>query len=939
MKTKLILMLALCWISIQPLSAQKGTIRGTVIDKEYGDPLIGVNVVIDGTVIGASTDFDGNFSIEVEKGTYTLVLSYISYTTQKIENVVVQPYSVTTINATLVEDNAVLQEVVIEAKSLQFTEGAILTQQKKASGLLDGLSAQTFSKRGDGDVGAALNRVIGVTVKNGKEVFVRGIGDRYNQSVLNGMQIPGLNPTKNSVQLDLFPTSVVDNIIIYKTFSADLPANFTGGLVDITSKEFPDKFAASINVSLGFDPVSHFNKNAVTYQGGKTDFLAIDNGNRGLPFAASTVFPLEFQDNPQLTVLTNQFNKTLATKTQMRFLDESYAFSIGNQYNKTKGDIGYNIMVNYSNKNRFIEDRETSEYIINLNDDNLERLRFTRGDVGTNDVLWSAMGTLAYKNSKSKFKLNTLYIQNAVKEATQLVEVNSDGNNNSDEQKDALAYNQRSIINVQMMGQHHFDKMDMDWNNSFSSSTFKNLDERTTDLRGTLSADLETFSDPTFVTSARYFRFLEEMSNNAKLDFTIPFKLGQTDKSSVKFGIYESIAKQDFEILRYDLAARAIEVNSTNPDDLLLNEHIWTATENVGYYYQSGDNILNKYSAIANVAAVYGMVTLEPIKKFRIVAGLRVEKADILYTGNVRNSQTNQIVKFEKENILNELDFLPSVALKYEVIANMNLRASFTRTLARPSFREKAPIAIFDPIAETIFLGNDTLGQTNINNYDVRWEYFFGSGEMISVSGYYKQLQNPIEIAFSGNTRQLQPINVPEGKIAGVEVELKKSMDFVHKKISNLFIGANASYIYSEITMSPMEFTGKQNFAAEGVEVFNTRRMADQAPYVVNAFLDFSDSKIGLTANLSYNIQGEKIAFVGLGAIPNVYAKPFHSLNLRVAQQFGKNKQMQLSLAIKNLLNQNVELEYRAERFGSALYSNFNEPQTFTLGFTYGFKK
>jgi hypothetical protein len=939
MKTKLILMLALCWTSFQLANAQKGTIRGTVIDKEYGEPLIGVNVVVEGLTIGTSTDFDGNFSIEVEKGTYSIVISYISYNTQRIESVVVQPYNVTTLNVVLEEDNAVLDEVVIEAKAVQFTESAVLTQQKKASGLLDGLSAQTFSKRGDSDVGAALNRVIGVTVKNGKEVFVRGIGDRYNQSVLNGMSIPGLNPTKNSVQLDLFPTSVVDNIIIYKTFSADLPANFTGGLVDITSKEFPDKFAASVNVSLGFDPISHFNKNAITYQGGKLDFLGKDNGNRGLPFASSTVFPLEFQDNPQLTVLTNEFNKTLAAKNQMRFMDQSYAFSIGNQYNKTKGDIGYNIMLNYSNKNRFIEDRETSEYIINLNDNNLERLRFTIGDVGTNDVLWSAMGTLAYKNSKSKFKLNTLYIQNGVKEATQLVEVNSDGNNNSDEKKDALAYNQRSIINVQMMGQHHFKKLDVDWSNSFSSSNFKNLDERTTDFRGTLSSDLETFSDPTFVTSARYFRYLEEMSNNSKLDVTIPFKLGKTNKSNVKFGMYESIAKQDFEILRYDLAARAIEVSSTDANDLLIGENIWTPESNFGYYYQSGDNILNQYSAIANVAAVYGLVTLEPIKKIRIVAGLRVEKADILYTGNVRSSETNQIERFDKENILNELDFLPSVALKYEVIANMNLRASFTRTLARPSFREKAPIAIFDPIAETIFLGNDTLGQTNINNYDVRWEYFFGSGEMVSVSGYYKQLHNPIEIAFSGNTRQLIPINVPEGKIAGVEVEFKKSMDFVHKKISNLFLGANASYIYSEITMSPMEFAGRQNFAADGVEVYNTRRMADQAPYVVNAFIDFSDSKIGLTANLSYNIQGEKIAFVGLGAIPNVYAKPFHSLNFRVAQQFGKNKQMQLSLAIKNLLNQNVELEYRAERFGSALYSDYNEQQTYTVGFTYGFKK
>lgn len=264
--------------------AQKGIIRGTVTDASNGEALFGVNVVIEGTSIGAVTDFDGKFQINADPGTYNIQASFVTYRTVTIEGVAVDAGEVKIIdNISLAEDVEQLGEVVVTAKAIRSTEAALLAVKRKSPNVLDGISSANFRKIGDSDAASAVKRVPGISVEGGKYVYIRGLGDRYTKSILNGVDIPGLDPDRNSLQMDLFPTGIIDNIMVTKSFTADLPADFTGGMINIDTKEFPEEPTFDISIGGSFNPAMHFNSNYLTYKGGNTDFLGFDDGTRGNP--------------------------------------------------------------------------------------------------------------------------------------------------------------------------------------------------------------------------------------------------------------------------------------------------------------------------------------------------------------------------------------------------------------------------------------------------------------------------------------------------------------------------------------------------------------------------------------------------------------------------------------------------------------------------------
>ena len=220
--------------------AQTGTVRGDLIDDATGETIPFANILVVETAGGVSTDLDGAFSIDLPVGFYTFKVSYIGYAELSVSEIEVKDGEVTLINLRLQEESEVLDEVVVTAKAIRTTEAALMTIQKKAPGLLDGISTQAIRRSGDSDVGSAIKRVTGVSVEGGKHVVVRGLGDRYSKTILNGLDVPGLDPDRNSVQLDIFPTNLVDNIIVYKSFTPDLPGDFTGGMVNIETKDFPE---------------------------------------------------------------------------------------------------------------------------------------------------------------------------------------------------------------------------------------------------------------------------------------------------------------------------------------------------------------------------------------------------------------------------------------------------------------------------------------------------------------------------------------------------------------------------------------------------------------------------------------------------------------------------------------------------------------------------
>src|SRR5690606_27886921 len=298
---------------------QEGTVRGKIMDGEFNDVLPFANVSVSGSpAIGTTTDFEGDYTIDLNAGTYTLVFSFVGYTTQEVAEVVVQEGKTTEVNITSHASSAVLDEVVVTTTVRKNTESSVLNLQKNSVTLMDGLSLESIKKSGASDIASAIKSVPGVSVQDGKYVYVRGLGDRYTRSSLNGMDIPGLEPDKNTVQMDIFPTNILENVIVLKSASADLPADFTGGVVNIVTKDFPTQKQLSFSASLGYNPNMHFNDNFLSYQGGATDFLGFDDGTRDLPFPENSNIPSpsDTKNNGLLDDYTRSIDPEMAAERQ-----------------------------------------------------------------------------------------------------------------------------------------------------------------------------------------------------------------------------------------------------------------------------------------------------------------------------------------------------------------------------------------------------------------------------------------------------------------------------------------------------------------------------------------------------------------------------------------------------------------------------------------------
>src|SRR6056297_2403338 len=347
--------------------AQTGTIRGKVIDATTGEALIGANVLLSGTTEGTITDFDGNYTFsEVPAGNQNITISYISYETQVYEDVEVIAGDVVILNANLNLDNQQIDEVVITARKREQTEAAVLVMKKKMPSVLDGISSQQISRMGDSNAAAALKRVTGVSVQGGKYVYVRGLSDRYTKITLNESSIPALDPEKNTVQMDIFPSNIIENIAINKTFTPDMPGESTGGHVDIITKDFPSKFTLKFSTSFGYNPQANLNNKFLTYPGGKTDWLGYDDGTRAIPDLAREALNRmveedlgiidEIQFPNSITEITKSFKPVMLPQEGYSFLDHGHKFSIGDQIKVFGKTLGYNAAISYSRDYNYYDD-------------------------------------------------------------------------------------------------------------------------------------------------------------------------------------------------------------------------------------------------------------------------------------------------------------------------------------------------------------------------------------------------------------------------------------------------------------------------------------------------------------------------------------------------------------------------------------------------------
>ncbi len=957
-------LLALLLLTSTLAFSQNGFIRGKVTEKAVGEDAIGATVKVIEANLVTMTDLDGTFSLQVPAGVYSLTVDYIGCKSLKITEITVKANETTLLNEILLEeDNQQLEEVIVTAKLLKTTEEALNLLRSKSTVMLDGISSAKIRQIGDATAVEAAKRITGVSIEGGKYVYIRGLGDRYSKTTLNNMDIPGLDPDINTVQMDIFPTNLVDNITISKNHNAEQAADFTGGLLNIETKDFPEEKLFSFSFSGGFNPSMHFNPNALSYPGGKTDFLGFDDGTRKLPeLAQNSVIPTPISGNSAEDVnkFIRSFNPNLAAIRGRNAMDFGFNFAYGDQKNIFKNSnknykLGYIFSVSYKQDQRYFDDVTYGEYqrFIDPSNFNLRYATVQTGEYSEQNVLIGSLAGIALKTNNSKIRLTALHLQNGESRAG-IFDIDNDGEavgqSGYISRSDNLEYNQRALTNIMLNGVHRIadGKWEIDWRVSPTLSVSDDPDIRKTAF--TFTPTNTFFSAGAGGNPSRIWRYLSETNINARLDLTKNYDFrGQVAK--LKFGSSLLTKERDYEIKFFDIQFFGAQ-NWVNPDPatVLNPENLFPNRPN-SIYYQSGNNDPNpnQYNSVSNNYGFYVSNELSLTPKLKSIVGLRAEKFSLLHTGRDQRFANGDVANGKNlvnEKVLDTFNFFPSINLIQAVSEKVNVRASYSKTIARPSFKEMSFAQILDPITNRIFNGslfeyadwNGNLVETKIDNADFRVEKFLGNGQLISASIFYKRFLNPIElvrIPEQQTSTEFQPRNVGNGNIFGVELEFNKSLEFLAEGLRNFNLSGNFTYLRSQIIMTDVELRSRKTYEKDGQTIKNTRPMAGQSPYLINGGLTFKADEKQLNLGLFYNVKGETLNIVGVGLFPDVYTMPFHSLNFSANKTFGAESRMSLDFKAVNLLNDTIDINYQSFETQDAPFSSINPGRSYSLGFSY----
>ncbi len=936
------------------LSAQTGTISGKIIEASSGFEIIGGTVIISGSATGTVTDLDGTYQFNVEPGTYTLEVSYVGFATQTITGVEVNANKVTSIDVLLSEESINIDLVVtVTANASRDNSIALLAIQKKSPVILDGISGSQIRQSGDDDAAAAVRRVTGVTVEGGKYVYVRGLGDRYSKTTLNGAEIPGLDPNRNTVQMDLFPTNLIDNILVYKTFSPNLPGDFAGGYIDIATKDFPQKSKFNISASASYNTQATFNDKFISNKGGKKDWLGFDDGTRAIPTLAANTsdfpqFPQGLHDSQkaqQLADLTRSFENNWQLSHFKPTVNTNFSMSFGNQKTLLGKPLGFIAAVTYQHKFSSYDNGTYGIYELTgtVNQTNkltsqLE-LRDSRSD---EEVRWGALLNSTWKVAPNhKIGVMAMHNQSAQQTARYLV-----GTKFRDDPLDVFQtrtwnYLERGLSTFQLDGKHVLSNVNgpkINWVSSYSLSTQDNPDLRYFTNRYSPSSERFRLKPSSDNVPTRFYRNMEQFNFDNKFHLTLPFNQWNGLSSKFKTGMSYVYRERQFRENRFNFNNQSLTYSGSTFDYFSEENLILAGREGFvginGVYVSNNYDPKNNYDADQSVIASYAMVELPLSSKLRAITGVRVEKTAIhLFTFDTDVSLQRFPFLDGNTNLLDNTDFLPSLNLNYEVNNTMKLRFAYSRTLARPSFRELAPFASFAVDGGFVFVGNPELKRTMIDNIDLRWELFPETrGDMISLNAFYKKFTNPIERTFNPEAQntELTLRNVDHAFLYGTEVEVKKNLGSFTEVFSAFHLGANFSYIISETDIDQEELA---LMLALDPAAKDTREMFGQAPFTANVLLNFKN-KQGTQANASFNVVGQRINVVTRGATPNYFEQPQPNFNFNISQELVNG--FRIKLSADNLLNtaKEVTATYKGAEYK---VSSFKTGRTFSIGLNYDF--
>ena len=888
MNLKIILFTILTFTILYTGTGYSQSIQGKIIDASNSELLPGAVIKIQGTNKGTATDLDGKYILEdVKPGIYTIVISYIGYDTKTIPGVKVIEGEITQIDAALSIDGLKTEEITVESSPSLSNEQSLLTEQKNSSKIQDGISEQQIKRSPDAAASDVLKRVMGVNIVDNKFVFVRGTSERYNNTTLNGVLLPSSETDKKSFYFDLFPARLLQNIIVSKSFSPDLPGNFSGGLVQLNTKDFVDRFIFNFETSGSFLDGTTSKNGFYRYNAGQKKFLffntGIDDGRRSIPGN----FPSEKFTNP------NEYGKSLvnswAQDPKKAPLNGGFQLTLGNNFNLFENPLG--ALFAYTYKNGF----ENEDIIRNEFNSDTSSLVNYKGRSSNYNVLNGGILNFNYKlgsNNKLSFK-NTLSISS--EDRAEYYEGFTRVIADFDRNIYATRFIERKLYSAQFSGNHYIptlSKMNLTWTGSYSEAERDEPDTKTTYYQRDLGTEDPYFAPLTVIPNnnlgQRFYSKLFDINRNIGLNADMNFiKFSKSDNSKIKLGLLAVGTDRNFSARNFAPVNNGSFSIGYEPIESIFNPENMDST--LLYYVEITDKS-DKYDAVENLYSGYVMFDI-PVKKLRIAGGLRYEYNEQKLNGFVR--QTGDEVKVNQRNN----DYLPSINLTYSVNTKSNLRLSASQTVSRPELREIAPFAYVDFVTEGLLTGNPELEESLIQNYDLRYEVFPDAGEIASVSLFYKHFNQPIEKIIVPTLTTAIPSytfgNAESGAVNyGIEFEVRKKLGFISKHLRDLSLNANLSLVNSKV-----DLTGLQTAVSE-----KERRLQGQAPYTINLGLFYDNFDIGFSANLLYNRDGDKISEVGRLGFQDVFELGRDVLDFSISKTFLNS--FEAKFQIKDLFNQ-----------------------------------
>lgn len=908
-------LLAMMGMALSPsLAAALGKIQGKVVATDSGEPIGYADLLLipaDTTMkkVGGLTNADGTFLLQAPAGRYTLQIRALSYARKRVENIVLEDGQLLPFSTTLAPEAIQQQEIVVEATAKKNTEASMLAARKKAGTVGDAVSAEQMRRAPDKNAGDVLRRVTGLSVTEGKYVFVRGMGERYSSTEVDGVRIASPEQNKRVVPMDLFPAALLENIVIQKTYTADRAGEFGGGDVQVRTKDFPGKRLWSFSIEQGVEPGTTF-KDRETYTSSSADIFGYGSGSRGIPDAVTQIAgdrPLAEGNGlgfptATLVAVEKEFANVWTPNGVRTRMNGSYSVTFGDQYQVFGRPLGF--VQAWSLSRSFNQRDEVQRSYTNLSGD-LQYDYLTHRS--TESVQLGGNGGVSYRLSPGQQLHARGFYSNSADDEVRQYEGLDAYSDPIYRRSTRLMYIQRSVLSGALEGQHNLPRLlgvDLDWKLTRASARRQQPDRRE-NMYIRVPIDETNPGYWGLAVGRREYGDLTDDGWGTSVKGSLPYRAGSLGTGKVSVGYDRQTKERENFYRRFDFSPIL-------PGQDALPESLY---DKVSEATLSVDN----YRANQKVEALFISTDLPLGKHLRGNLGVRRE----LGIQDVVSHDLFDPTRVTSEGNLENTDWLGGANLAWSITEAINLRAAASRTLSRPDLDELSPSPSLDVVGDYQRLGNPNLQRATIENYDLRLEAFPATTEVFAIGAFLKNLHGPIEYTVRGASggNILIPDNSANGHNLGMELEARANLGRVFSRLRRMSLNSNFSVISSEVELkdSPTK-KGSQKHPLQG-----------QANYLANAALSYLAGNGGLEASVLVSATGKRLVLLSNAneGRPDIYDPGIVTLDASVS--FAPFHGARLKFNAGNLLDRRVQ-----ELFGTLETRGYTNGRTFSLAFSYG---